>query len=228
MNRAEFLTRVRQLSDTLQATADYPDGMILDFATMVHADEWRSILDAAPYYRTQEYAVTLDANRTFAWADLSSGTGNARKNIYRVLALADSDGRHFTYSQPDRLWLLRNGATSGTRERLWSKNGDRVQVFGVDAGQTVYALVNWTPTPIGELSSDADAVDWLSEWLPVLFYETAALTLTRGGREMDEATRLIGMGDKIRQRMLASLKREASTPTVLGADDDVADWGSWT
>jgi len=88
--------------------------------------------------------------------------------------------------------------------------------------------VNWTPTPIGELSSDADAVDWLSEWLPVLFYETAALTLTRGGREMDEATRLIGMGDKIRQRMLASLKREASTPTVLGADDDVADWGSWT
>jgi hypothetical protein len=228
MTRAEFLTRVRQMSDTLQAVVDYPDAFILDLATMVHADEWRSLLDASPYYRTQEYALTLDDNRTFAWSALSSGVGNARKNVYRVLALADADGRHFTYSQPDRLWLLRNSATANTRERLWSKNGDRVQVFGESAGKTVYALVNWTPTPVGDLASDADPVDWLDEWWPVLIYETAALTLSRGGREMDEATRLIGLGDKIRQRMLASLKREASTPYIIGADDDVADWGSWT
>ncbi len=228
MTRAEFLTRVRQMSDTLQAFADYPDDMILDLATMVHADEWRGVLDAAPYYRTQEYALTLDAARTFAWSDLSSGAGNTKKRVYRVLTLCNKEGQEFHYTQPDRLWLLRNDATASTRQRLWAKNGDRVAIFGANAGDPVYALVNWTPTPIGDLASDADAVDWLEDWYPVLIYETAALTLSRGGREMDEATRLIGLGDKLRQRMLASIRREASTPQVLGAADDVYEWGSWS
>jgi hypothetical protein len=225
MNRAEFLIRVRQLSDTLQATADYPDPMILDFATMVHADEWRGILDAAPYYRTAERMVTLDQDRTFPWASLSSGSGNAKQNVYRVLALTDTDGRDHTYTQPDRLWLLRNQAAQSTTQRLWTKNGDRVQVFGAPAGGTVYALVNWTPTPLGLLDTDSATVDWPDEWLPVLFYETAGLVLSRGGREMDEATRLIGLGDKLRQRMLASMKREAATPYVIGADDAPWEWG---
>lgn len=225
MTRAEFLTRVRQLSDTLQAVADYPSDMILDFASMVHADEWRGVLEASPYYRTAERVVTLDANRTFAWADLSTGTDDTRQRVFRVLALTDAQGRDFQYTPPDRLWLLRAGSVPQTTQRLWTKNGDRVQVFGVGEGTTLYALVNYTPTPIGALASDASAVDWLDDWWPVLFYETAALTLTRGGREMDEASRLIGLGDKLRQRMHAALRREAATPTVLGAADDVLDWG---
>lgn len=226
MTRAEFLTRVRQLSDTLQATADYPSDMILDFASMVHADEWRGVLEASPYYRTVERTLTLDANRTFAWADLSSGSGDTRQRVFRVLALTDGDGRDFQYAPPDRLWLLRGAAVPSASQRLWTKNGDRVQVFGAGPGTTLYALVNYTPTAIGALASDASAIDWLEDWWPVLFYETAALTLTRGGREMDEATRLIGLGDKLRQRMLAALRREAATPTVLGAADDVLDWGT--
>lgn len=225
MTRQDFLTRIRQMSDTLNATVDYPDELLKDFASMVHVDEWRAILSANAYYRTATYTVPLDANRTFAWADLTSGTGNNVKSVYRVLEMTDARGQNLTPTSPDRVRLANNVDATATTVRLWTKVGDRVQVFGVSPGDTITALVNWTPCPMGDLASDADVVDWPSEWKPLLYYETAGLVLAKGGRETNEARELMQMAEKVRQRMLQTLGRESASPFTLGADDHPWEWG---
>lgn len=227
MTRQDLLTRIRQMSDTLNATVDYPDALLKDLASMVHAKEWRKVLGANPYYRTATRTPTLDANRQFTWAALSSGTGNDRQRAHRVLELVDANGRAIIYTQPDRLRLANLTADNATANGylLWTRVGDAVQTYGTTVGQTVHALVNWTPTPVGDLANDSDTVDWLEDWFPVLFYEVAALALSRGGRETQESRDLLQMADMMRQEMLATLVRDAAQPWVLGANDSVWDWG---
>mgnify|MGYP000588455891 CR=1 FL=1 len=203
MTRSALLTRVRQMSDTLYATVDYPDELLKDLLSMVHADEWRKILGVSPYERTQSITVLLDSALTFPWSDLTTGTGNDIKTVHRILEISDSAGRELTYAQPDRVRLgsLAAGGNTTTMQ-LWTKNGSRVQTTGTRSGETLTVLVNYTPTPVGDLASDADVVDWPNEWKPVLFYETAALALSKGGRETQEARDLLQMADMLRQKML--------------------------
>lgn len=226
MTRQDLLTRVRQMSDTLYATVDYPDELLKDLASMVHADEWRKLLGVSPYERTAAIAVTLDSALTFAWSALTTGTGNAVQSVHRVLEVVDSAGRELTYTQPDRVVLAGLPAVGNTTTlRLWTRNGSRVQTYGTQAGETLTVLVNYTPTPVGDLASDADTVDWPNEWKPVLFYETAALALSKGGRETQESRDLLQMADMLRQKMLQAYGRQSANPYVIGADDNAFEWG---
>lgn len=222
--RQTFLTRVRQMSDTLYATLEYPDELLKEFGGMTHVDEWRKLLDIAPYYQTARRVVTVDSDRRFPWSALSSGTGNAQQNVYRVLEIADGTGANLTYGQPDRLRLASTQRLH-TTERLWTKVGAEVQTFGTGVGDTLTVLVNYTPTSLADLASDSDTVDFPQEWMSLLYYETAALVLSKGGREMGESNDLLRMADMLRQKMLAALKREAAQPYILGADDHPWEWG---
>jgi hypothetical protein len=214
------------MSDTLYATVDYPDELLKDLASMVHADEWRKVLGVSPYERTQSLQVSLDSALTFPWSDLTTGVGNDIKNVHRVLEVSDSAGRELTYAQPDRLRLgslVAGGNT--TTIQLWTKNGSRVQTTGTQSGGTLTVLVSYTPTPVGDLASDADTVDWPTEWKPILFYETAALALSKGGRETQEARDLLQMADMLRQKMLQAFGRQSANPYIIGADDNAFEWG---
>lgn len=224
MTRQTFLTRVRQMSDTLYGSVDYPDELLKDLGSMVHVDEWRKLLGEAPYYQTASRTVTLDANRCFAWSALTSGSGNSVETPYRVLEVVASDGDSLTYSQPDRVRLA-DLSRLQTTTKLWTRNGSLVQTFGTAPGEAITVLVNYVPCPLGDLTSDADVIAYPDPWMPILFYETAALALSKGGREMNEANELLRMADMLRQKMLADIRREAGQPWVLGADDHPWEWG---
>ena len=225
MTRQTFLTRVRQMSDTLNDTTEYPDELLKDLAGMVHLDEWRKLLGEAPYYQTAARTVTLDDQRTFAWSALTTGTGNAVQTAFRVLEIADREGENLTYAQPDRVRLA-DLSRLQTTQKLWTRNGARVQTFGTTGGDTLTVLVNYVPCSLANLASDADVVDFPDEWLPVLFYETAALVLTKGGREIGAANDLLRMADMLRQKMLADIRRYVGQPYILGADDGMWEWGA--
>lgn len=224
MTRQTFLTRVRQMSDTLNASVDYPDELLKDLGSMVHVDEWRKLLGEAPYYQTAARTVTLDASRCFAWSALTTGAGNAVQTAYRVLEVADREGHNLTYTQPDRVRLA-DLSRLQTTTKLWTRNGSQVQTYGTTAGDTITVLVNYVPCAVGDLASDADVVLFPDPWTPILFYETAALALTKGGREMNEANELLRMADMLRQKMLGDIRREAGQPYIMGADDHPWEWG---
>lgn len=222
LTRQTFLARVRSMSDTLSATTDYPDALLNDFASLVHVDEWRKLLDLVPYYRTARRTVTLDSNGRFLWTALASGTGNGVQTPYRVLELADAMGDTLVYAQPDRVRTV--GPRGGDQsDKLWTRVGAEIQTYGASGALSV--LVNWTPVAAGELASDADFIDFPDPYAPVLFYETAAMALEVGGRETSEAMALRQSAEMMRQKMLASLRRESAQPWVLGAADDPWDWG---
>jgi hypothetical protein len=223
MTRSTFLTRVRQLSDTLFATVEYPDELLKDLGGMVHVDEWRKLLDIAPYRRTARRTVTLDGDSRFAWGALDAGSGNSAQNAYRILEMVDAAGETIHPAPADRVRLVDPG--TGGYHKLWTRVGDDVQTFGTRPGEAVRVLVNYTPCSLADLASDSDIVDWPSEWKPILFYETAALALSKGGRETNEARELLQFADLMRQKMLAAYRRDASTPYILGADDHPWEWG---
>lgn len=224
MTRQTFLTRVRQMSDTLEATNDYPDELLKDLGSMVHVDEWKKLLGEAPYYQTAVRTVTLDSQRRFAWSDLTSGTGNSVQTAHRVLEIADREGANLTYTQPERVRLA-DLSRLQTTTRLWTRNGAHVQTYGTATNDTLSVLVNYLPCALGDLASDADTITFPDPYMPILFYETAALALSKGGREMTEATDLMRMADMMRQKMLAEVRREAGQAWVIGADDDAWEWG---
>lgn len=224
MTRQTFLTRVRQMSDTLESTNDYPDELLKDLGSMVHVDEWKKLLGEAPYYQTASRTVTLDANRCFAWSALTSGTGNNVQTAHRVLEVIASDGEALTYSQPDRVRLA-DLSRLQTTTKLWTRNGSLIQTYGTSPGETITVLVNYVPCALGDLASDADPITFPDPWMPIVFYETAALALSKGGREVQEATDLMRMADNLRQRFLADIRREAGQPWILGADDHPWEWG---
>ena len=223
-SRSDLITRIRQASDTVSATVDYPDAFLLDIAGMVHIDEWKKIFDEAPYYRTASVAVALDSSKTFAWSALSTGTGNSAKNAYRVLEMTNTRGDNLVYHQPDRLRLA-DPSRVQTTFRMWTRNGDRVQTFGTTALDTLTVLVNYTPCSVSDLASDADTVDWLNDYKPILWYESASTVLAKAGREVSEAQQLAGLADVMRQKMLSGIRREAATPYVMSADDNPWEWG---
>lgn len=224
MTRQTFLTRVRQMSDTLNATVDYPNELLKDLGSMVHVDEWRKLLNEAPYYQTASRTVTLDADRCFLWSALTTGTGNNVQTVYRVLEAVASDGNNLTYAQPDRVRLA-DLSRLQTTTKLWTRNGSKVQTYGTTAGESLTFLVSYTPCALGDLASDADFIDFPEPWMPIVFYETAALALSKGGREVQEAVELQRMADGMRQKMLADIRRESGQPYILGADDHPWEWG---
>ena len=223
-SRSDLLARIRQSSDTVSATVDYPTAFLQDIAGMVHIDEWKKVLDEAAYYRTNTVSVTLDNNRAFPWASLSTGSGNTVKTAYRVLEISDSAANNLTYHQPDRLRLA-SATRVQTTFRMWTRNGDTVQTFGTLPNDILTVLVNWTPCSVSDLASDADTVDWLNDYKPILWYESASTVLAKAGREVGEAQQLAGLADVMRQKMLSGIRREAATPYVMSADDNPWEWG---
>lgn len=222
--RQTFLTRVRQMSDTLDNTVEYPDELLKDLAGMVHVDEWRKLLGASPYLRTQRLNIVILADNRFAWSTLSSvGTGNTKRTVHRVLQMQDAAGNNVQYVQPDRLHLVGDTGSVQSSDALWTRVGDDVQLFGCTSPVSV--LINWTPCSIAGLASDSDQIDFPDEYLPVLYYDTAALALSKGGRETAEARELMQTADLFRQRMLAAYQRMSSEPWVLPAADAPWEWG---
>jgi hypothetical protein len=226
MNRATFLTRTRQMSDTVGNTLDYPDELLKDLGSLVFMDEWKKILGANAYYATQRVFVSPDADLRFTVAELTTGSAESIKTHHRVLRIARGDGGELTFAPADSANLMTT-TNNGCNEPMWTRVGSEIQCWGVSSSDTLTVLGNYIPCLIADLNSDTSPIDFPAGYTPVLFYETAALALLRGGREDQEAASLQRMADVIRQRMLADLSREAAQPlTFTPADDGLWEWGN--
>ncbi len=225
ITRQDLLTRIRQVSDTLNNTVDYPDALIKDLASMVHLDEWKKILGEAPYYRTRTATVSVDDQRTFAWSLLNGGSGDTLQTAFRILEMTDSYGRNLTYVQPDQVRLA-DLTRILTTHRMWTKVGDSVQTFGtISVSTSLTVLVNYLPTTVGDLSADNVTVDFPSPYEPILYYETAAILLAKGGREIGESQALKGLAEDMRQRFLHEIRRESASAMLLLPNDLPWEWG---
>ena len=220
ITKTTLLNRIRQMSDTTGETVDYPTVLISDLASIVFVDEWKKILGAAPYYRTARRSVSVDADGRFLVTALNTATST----VFRLLQVRGADGKDFTYAAPSQLNVLGDLTGAVTDERLWTRVGDEIQLTGVK-NVTVTVLVNYLPLSPNNQDDDAAIIDFPDNYEPILYYEAGALVLSKAGREINDAVALQAMAERLRDKMLSDVRRDAAEPSYFVPNDSAWEWG---
>ena len=218
ITKTTLFTRIRQMSDTTNETVDYPTVLISDFASIVFVDEWKKILGAAPYYRTARRSVAVDSEGRFLVTALNTSTST----VFRLLQVRGVDGRDFTYTAPSQLNILDD--LTQWSDRVWTRVGDEIQLTGVKDA-TITVLVNYIPLSPNHQDDDAAVIDFPDNYEPILYYEAGALVLSKAGREMNDAVALQAMAERLRDKMLSDVRRDAAEPSYFVPNDGAWEWG---
>lgn len=223
--KATYLARTR---DWMDATASdrWTDSFLYSLLGMAFRDEWQGMLGTNPYYRFAKRSVTTDSNGAFLLTDLNSGGGDAQQNLFKIVTL--TDGANTVYRETD--WRQVPLALSGTEDylsydRQYYLIGDTVQILPQTGGQSLQVGVNWTPTPIDELSNDLAVVDFPAGHEHLLTLVAAGMALAKGGAETQSAADILALAKQRRDALYGDISRLTSNPTFMQFPDHSSVWG---
>lgn len=225
MTRAQLIGMTTEMMDA-NNSARWTPAVIVTALGTVSAREWSGILQANPYYRFAQRAVTTDANGQFLYTALNSGSADTAQNWSRILSITDGNN---VYRQTDFMRVPVATATNqlGQQYELqWYDAGLNVQALPVSSGLSLIVSVNWMPPRADQLSADTVTVDFPDGSESVLYLEAAAFLLSKGAMENNAAQTLRAMADQERQNMYSNISRRSARPIVLGYNDSAADWAS--
>lgn len=227
MTQAQLLAATR---DQMNATGSpqWSDSTLLSWLGLAHWQEWANLLNANNVYYSQNITVTQDVNGQFPIANLTTGSGDAQKNFYRILTLAQPTSvtqpqlfyRNTRYQdypnpQPNQQTYL-----SG----LWYRLGTQIQVMPVQNGQTMAVQVNYRPPRVDQLSGSGVTVDFPDGYEMLLVLMAGVFALQKGGNEAQAAAVLKATADMVRAQMMMDLGRQTTWPIVATAFDRTEDW----
>lgn len=188
---------------------------------IVHRREWKKILNAAPYYQTAMYAPTTDGNGNVPLTALSSGSGDALRQLYRIIAVY---GRNFRYEYVDaRNWI--QSSLFPTQDLIWYLNGANIVLPNAPSTLLNGVFVNWVPQRFDQLATDQSVVSLPPDYDDVFSNEGAAALLMKGAAEAAAAAALRAEADTWRQDLLADLARVSTTPASIQYESSSLDWG---
>lgn len=228
MTQAQLLAATR---DQMNATgsSQWSDATLLAWLGLAHWQEWANILNANNVYASQNVTVTQDSNGQFAWSALTTGTGNATKNAYRILTLAQPAGGNqpqLFYRQTRYVDYPNPQPNQGTYvSGLWYRIGSSIQVMPVASAQQMAVQVNWRPPRVDQMAAPTDSVDFPDGYEMLLVHDASALALQKGGSEVQAAQVLRVQADQIRAMMLLDIGREGRWPIMAQSFDQPMDWG---
>jgi hypothetical protein len=167
--------------------------------------------------------VTTDANGVVAFTSLNNGAGDSQQNFYRILSVSDGN---VLYGQT-RFQDVPLATTTNylpTYPRLYYIVGEQVQILPVASGTTLYVAVNYKPTALSDLGSDASTINFPlgGEW--IIANEAGARLLNKGGAESVAAQVLKREAAELRAGMLDDIRRRTINPTMLAYPDQKYDW----
>jgi len=223
MTRAQLIAMTTEMMDA-NNSARWTTPVITAALGTVSAREWSGILQANPYYRFAQRAVTTDANGQFLYTALNSGTGDTAQTWSRILAITDGNN---VYRQTAFMRVPVATTTNQFAQLYdlqWYDAGLNVQILPMGAGISLTVSVNYTPPRIDQLSADTVTVDFPDGSESVLYLEAAAFLLSKGAMENNAAQTLRAMADQERQNMYSNIGRRAATPLFLGFNDRASDW----
>lgn len=222
VSRAELVTLTREAMDAVGSDR-WSDSLIKSVLNVVYDDEWSNLLNASQYYTYGMRTVTTDANGVVAFTSLNNGAGDSQQNFYRILSVSDGN---VLYGQT-RFQDVPLATTTNylpTYPRLYYIVGEQVQVLPVASGTTLYVAVNYKPTALSDLGSDASTINFPlgGEW--IIANEAGARLLNKGGAESVAAQVLKREAAELRAGMLDDIRRRTINPTMLAYPDQKYDW----
>lgn len=223
--KATYLQRTKEWMDAVGSDR-WSDAFLYSILGMTFRDEWNGMLDTNPYYRFAKRSVTTDSTGLFAFSALDSGSGDTAQNAYKIVTL--TDGANTVYRETD--WRQVPLALSGTEDylsydRQYYLIGSDVQILPQTGGQSLQVGVNWTPTAIDDLASDASTVDFPSGHENLIALSAAAMALAKGGAETQSTGDLMSLAQKRREALYADVARKTANPTFLQFPDYASQWG---
>ena len=227
ITRAQLRTRSLQLADAVSsprwdATAA---GEVDQHMGMVHAKEWRRILNANPYYRVAQRTVTLDSQgRILASALSDLSTPDTAQRFYRILTFSVSNVVLKEISAKDGFMSTQTTDASGVGYGFYFRQDVYFYAPG-RPNETANIWVNHIPTRPDNLSNDGIAVEFIDDYEDIMAYELASVLLSKGAAESDATASCKALAEDLRRDMLQDLTRTSINPLVLGFPDTSREWG---
>ena len=231
--RAQLTTLARELADAVDSPR-WSDGSIQSLLGLAQWTELGKLLNVNNQYYTNgaagDLTVTQDSNGQFNWSDLTTGSGDSVKTVYRVITLGQPAGSAQGSSGPLYYkWVpyIRYPAPqpSTSLPYVWTVVGTKVQVQPAVSGQQMQAVVNYRPCQVQNLSADSVAVPFPDGYEQLLAYLAGAMMLDKGGAEAGAANVLLANAESIRNDMFLDLGRNSTQPTIAQTFDNPQDWG---
>lgn len=222
VTRAQLVSYTREAMDAVGSDR-WSDSLIKSVLNVVYDDEWSNLLNASQYYTYGMRQVTTNANGVVAFSALNSGSGDSQQNFYRILSVSDGN---VLYSQT-RFQDVPLATTTNylpTYPRLYYIVGEQAQILPVSSGLSLYIAVNYKPTALEDLASDASTITFPmgGEW--IIANEAGARLLNKGGAESVAAQVLKREAAELRAGMLDDIRRRTINPTMLAYPDQKYDW----
>jgi hypothetical protein len=222
-NRAQLRTDALNIADAFgsprwDATAG---GEVDRRLGMVHAREWKKILNANSHYQLSMVTPTTDANGVIPFSSLTTGAGDALQQFYRVLRVMVGSADYGLVTGAQYLAL----PATGLPAFVWYQSGSTIVIPNALAMTVTGIWVNWYPQRFDLLATDASIVVLPPDYDDVFAYAGAAMLLSKGGAETGAAAELTAMADGMRQELLADIARVATAPATVGYSDSSWDWG---
>lgn len=224
--KATYLTRTREWMDAVDSSR-WSDAFLLALLGLKGREEWEGLLDASPYWRFTTRATTTDASGQIALSALSSGSGDSQENLYKIVTV--TDGSNIVYRETDfRSVPLATVQSVPTLEydRAYYLIGQTMQVLPVGSGLSITVGVNYTPTPIDQLSADSVEFDFPTGYENVIALSAAADALAKGGAETQATGDLRVLANEYRRQLYASVQNRTANPMVLTPTDNAIWWGA--
>lgn len=220
--RAQLVALTREFMDAVGSDR-WSDSTIKTVLNSVYDEEWSNILNAAPYYTFQQLTLTTDANGQIPFSSLNTGTGDTQKNYYRVLSVSDGN---VLYDQTQFQYVPLATTTNylPTYPRLYYMVGTNVQILPVSSGTSLYIAVNYKPTALNDLATDASTIDFPTNNETILALGAAYKLLLKGGAETGAASNYRTLANDERETMLDDLRRRTINPTRMAYPDQKYDW----
>lgn len=223
--REQMIELTRQFMDAVDADR-WSDSLIVTVLGNVFDGEWSNILNAAPYYTFALRTVTQDSNGQVTFASLNSGSGDSQQNYYRILNVSDGNSNYSETRYQD-VPLATSTNYFPPYGYAYYLVGDYAQFLPIGSGVQMTIGVNYKPTNIADLSSDAAIITYPDSSELILAYAAASKLLNKGGAESAAAQVLARMADEERASLLDDLRRRTINPTRMAYPDSRGDWGNW-
>jgi len=222
VNRAQLIEQTREYMDAVASTR-WSDGAITTVLSQVYDEEWSNILNAAPYYTFQQLTVPTNGAGQIPFSSLNTGAADAERNFYRILSVSDGNVLYDETSFQN-VPLATTTNYLPTYPRLYYVAGEMVQILPVSGGTMLYVAVNYKPTALNDLSSDAIPIQFPANSEGIIVASAAAKLLLKGGAEVNAAVNFRGLASEERQQLLDDLRRRTINPTRMAYPDQKYDW----
>lgn len=217
--------------DIMNATgsSQWSDATLLTWVGVAHWREYANLLNANRFYKMNQIA-TLSQNSSgqIPFSSLSTGTGDTKKFLYRVITVAqnaNSAAQNQFYYRQASYDQFPNPQPNTSLPYVWYRLGDQLQVLPVASGQLMQITVNWRPQRADRLSDPGVAIDFPDGYEELLPWRAAWLALTKGGSEVQAADDINRVAQGLTDVMLEDLGRDSTWPTIARSFDDPSDYG---